>query len=242
VGGFFARVSRYARPALAEQRENRLSQIFAGVLEHADGLAVDLARGWLAVDPGDDPEQLAAHDPLATVALADDDVVPRSVRTERPTYGGKSVDLELRFARRQDRGAGDIVVWVEVKHGASPHEHQLSNYLRDIAYLGARASAVVLLAPRQSYPFTTPEPPPPEVCQRRWQQTAVRCARWGQRSEVGAVPRFLVDEFLDYLQEESLMDPDVISPVHLVALAEYQRALDGIKLVCGVASGYIALA
>ena len=35
------------------------------------------------------------------------------------------------------------------------------------------------------------------------------------------------------------MDLEVISPLHLVALAEYPRAVEGIKTVCEVASGYI---
>jgi hypothetical protein len=75
------------------------------------------------------------------------------------------------------------------------------------------------------------------VRQRRWQPTAARCARWARNAE--GVPRFLVEEFLDYLQEEHLMEPEVITPVHLVALAEYQRAIDGIKTVLEIASGHI---
>ena len=55
MSGFFSRVSRYAKPARAEQRENRLTGIFAAVLEHADGVALDLAWAWLTVKPDDVP-------------------------------------------------------------------------------------------------------------------------------------------------------------------------------------------
>ncbi len=98
-------------------------------------MALELARSWSAADLGDTSEQLAAQDPDVAIALAEDGLVLRGVRTQRPTYGGKAVDLEMRFGRPQDQDADDIVVWVEAKHGASPHEHQLSNYLRDIAQL-----------------------------------------------------------------------------------------------------------
>jgi hypothetical protein len=55
--------------------------------------------------------------------------------------------LELRFRRQAGSTADDVVIWVEVKHGTSPHEHQLSNYISDLAGLNVRARAVVLLAP-----------------------------------------------------------------------------------------------
>lgn len=229
-------MARYARPALAEQRENRLTQVFAGVLAHCDGLALDLARDWFAPYPEDTEVQVAAQSDGVALALTEP-LELREVRPQRPTYGGQTVDLELRFGRPGAASGEDVVIWVEVKHGASPHEHQLTGYVRDIGQLGARASAVVLLAPRQSYPFEMPAPPPDEVRQRRWQQTAGRCARWARGAS--GVPRFLVDEFLDYLQEESLMDPEVLTPVHLVALAEYPRAAAGLATICEVASGYV---
>lgn len=238
MAGFFRVVSRYARPALIEQRENRLTQVFAGTLEHSPGLALALALHWLAPDLGDYAEESAVQSPDPGAALAEEGLVLRGIRPQRPTYGGNTVDLELRFGHPNTSGVEDIVVWVEVKNGASPHEHQLRNYLDEIQELDVRASAVVLLAPRQSYPFMTPEPPPPEVRQREWQRTAAHCARWARKA--APVPGFLVTEFLDYLQEEKLMDLEVLTPVHLVALAEYQRTLKAIETVLGRASVYIA--
>jgi hypothetical protein len=233
VTGLFGRVTRYTRGNLANPRENRLTEIFAGVLERVDGLALALAQEWLSFD--DAPDGVAAPWSDARAALEDEQLVlRRPVRTQRYTRSGKFVDLELRFAR-PPFGTDDVVIWVEVKHGASPREHQLDTYVRDLADQGVPAGAVVLLAPRASYPF--PEPLPAEVPQRTWQQTARRCARESRGK--ADVTRFLVGEFLDYLQEEGLMDPDVITPVHLVALAEYERAKTAVALACEVASGYI---
>ena len=164
MSGFFGVVSRYARPSLADQRENRLTQVFAGVLEHSDGLAVELARDWLRSRPGDSHNDAATQWQDAAAGLADDDIRLRHLRTQRPTYTGKLVDLELRFGHPNAPRADDTVVWVEVKHGASPHEDQLSNYLRDIERLGVRASAVVLLAPRQSYHSRRQRRRPPGCC------------------------------------------------------------------------------
>jgi hypothetical protein len=236
VTGFLSRVSRYARPSLVEQRENRLTEVFAAVLERTDGLALQLAKSWLSPDAGEGANAQPALWSAARAALDEDDLTLRlPVRTERPTHSGR-VDLELRFRRRSGSSADDVVIWVEVKHGTGPHEHQLSNYSGDLARLNVRAGAVVLLAPRWSYPFASIELAPSGVPQRTWQQTAALCARW---RSADAVQRFLVKEFLKYLQEESLMDPDVITPLHLVALAEHRRALEGVVLALEVASGYI---
>lgn len=233
MSGLFARVTRYTRGGLANPRENRLTEIFAGVLERVDGLALALARDWLS-DAGARDGVVASWAEVRQALEDEQLVLRRPVRTQRYTRSGKFVDLELRFARPAS-GSDDVVIWVEVKHGASPHEHQLTTYVADLADQGAPAGAVVLLAPRASYPF--PEPPPDAVPQRTWQQTA-RCCAQHARAKAGE-SQFLVGEFLDYLQEERLMDPDVITPVHLVALAEHQRALDAVALACEVASGYI---
>jgi hypothetical protein len=128
-----------------------------------------------------------------------------------------------------------VVVWVEVKHGASPHEQQLDNYLNDIVSLNARAHAVVLLAPRQSYPFE-PSPPAP-VVRCTWQDTA---SNLHPRRHRPAEQGFLVRELASYLREEGLMDAEAITPVHLVALAERERAEEAVARACEIASAFIA--
>jgi hypothetical protein len=123
---------------------------------------------------------------------------------------------------------------VEIKHGASPGDQQLETYHADLASTGS-AGAVVLLAPRNSYPFV-PEPPP-EVVSCHWQH-AVRVA-WRFRRQADEIGQFLIAELIDYMRQERLVDPDVITPVHLVALAEHRRAEDAVAGACEIASDYI---
>jgi hypothetical protein len=105
------------------------------------------------------------------------------------------------------------VVWVEIKDGADLHENQLQNYLDDQARLGITCGAVVLLAPRPAYPF---DQVPPSVPQRTWQATAARCARWSAgHPDPNSKQEFLRGELVSYLKAKGLMDPEVITPLHL---------------------------
>lgn len=145
MSGFFGQVSRFAVPALAEQHENRLTTVFAAVLERAGGLALHLAREcWLASDAKDARVKSLTAWNAARVALDEPDVVLRRVRTQRFTSGGWFVDLELRFGEQSAADADDVVVWVQAKHGARLHDRQLQNYLDDHAALGVRGAVVVL--------------------------------------------------------------------------------------------------
>ena len=98
MNGFYYRISHYARPALAEQQENRLTEIFAAVLERTDDLALTLARLWLSPGVSDGAGPQAASWSGALAALSDPGLeLRRPVRTQRFTRSGKFVDLELRF-------------------------------------------------------------------------------------------------------------------------------------------------
>lgn len=169
MSDFLARVSRYARPALAVARENRLTNNFEAVLREppTDGLALAIVREWLAAPrAGGDPTAWAS---VAT-ALAADDMALRNTRTQCFTTSGKFVDLELTFAIAGGAPADDITIWVEAKHGTGPGDEQLPTYLADLGVPGRRG-VVVLLAPHADYPFA-PDPPR-QVAQCTWQQTAV---------------------------------------------------------------------
>ena len=119
----FGRVTRYRMGAAHDPRENRLTEVTAGVLERTDGLALEVARSWLQPRPHDAagaPAWTAARD-----ALSEEGVGLRGVRTQRYTRRGGFVDLELSFGPRLATVTQEIVLWVEVKHGISPHEDQL---------------------------------------------------------------------------------------------------------------------
>lgn len=227
MSGFFSLVSQYAGSSDMQPRENRLTNNFAGTLMHADGLALVLARSWLASENSSEAWYEAGR------RLDQPGLLLRGVRPQRPCGVGRHVDLELTFGVAGDSAAQDTVLWVEVKHGADPHEQQLDNYLDDLERLGVHAGAVVLLAPRGSYPF---DPEPPAECpQRTWQQSASDIVGWlaGALDPVG---RFLATELLDYLRKERLMDPTVITPFQLAAIAESDRAHEAVAFGCKLAA------
>lgn len=123
----------YALPAepTLDPGENRLTESFAAVLERVPGLAAAFVSSF-DIAPAD-----AAW--------------PLRVTTQRPTVGGKFVDLELEFG---EPSAPELRVWVEVKHGADLHANQLENYLADLRAELHRETRLLVLAPRESMPST----------------------------------------------------------------------------------------
>jgi hypothetical protein len=227
-------VSRY--PASErDQRENRATEILAGVCSEVDGLAQCLALRWLEpqADSAAWPEQPGRDTASAHAALrALPRCTPVRVRTQVATVG-RFVDLEFRFLDDETPARTVVLVWVEVKHGTRPHSEQIP------AYADSRPSypgAVVLLAPRDDLP-ADPTQCPPSVPQRSWPATARSIQRF---SPTDPVARWLVHELLRYLQEENLMDPVALGPEHLTALAYGRPAQDALALVCETAARYIA--
>lgn len=234
--GFFRRVSRYAQPALYQLRENRLTEVFAAVLEQAPRLSVALARDWLSHSTGSAPGLDAGLLAAARAAIHEDGLALRSVRTQCFTGRGKFVDLELRFARGNKPPSRDIIVWVEVKHGSDTHEFQLDNYLMDLRDAGVGDAAVVLLAPRALYRVPRDRPKGVPLC--TWQRTADVCRRWVSDAD-DDVARFLVGELLVFLEEEKLMDAEFTAE-DFAALERLARVQSSIERVCQVASAFIA--
>lgn len=230
----FRRATRYTGA------ENRLTEILAAVLERVPEAGQQLARVWTA------PHQDAAaarevvstgtwlaHDALAGLHL-------QSVRTQVRTRTNKQVDLAVRFGQQVHPSGEDVVIWVEDKLGADPHEMQLTNYVDDLP-ANVRAAAVVLLAPRASLPYSSPEVPE-DVPQRSWQEAGRQLQLLLRASAGHPVERFLLKELIAYMREENLTDPEAIRPEHLVALAYADQAEAALERVCEEASGLIAKA
>jgi hypothetical protein len=91
---------------------------------------------------------------------------------------------------------------------------------------------VLLLAPRQDYPFE-PAEVPDEVIQLRWQDTARIIGEWSTDDPVG---RFLIAELTAYLREEDLVDPEHLKREHLVALDVHHEAVNALERVCELAA------
>jgi hypothetical protein len=186
----FKRATRYEPSVLANPRENRLTEVFAATLERTADLASLLVSNWLRVDGIE-----------AGV----------SVRTQRATGGGY-VDLELAFGAPTNP---DLIVWVEVKHGAGESGSQLETYARDIERVPASERKLVLLAPRDSMPPVRD----PTVIRIEWQQVASFLRHLPKSQEDDPVHRFLVREFLAYLEEEGLTDAPALTAAHALSLA-----------------------
>jgi hypothetical protein len=142
----------------------------------------------------------------------------------------RCADLELTF-RRSTPTRRTLHLRVEVKHGTPPHTGQLQAYIDEQRSVGDDA-AVLLLAPRQDYPFE-PAQVPDEVVQLRWQDTARIIREWSTDDPVG---RFLLAELTAYLREEDLVDPEDLTGEHLVALDVHREALNALERVCELAA------
>lgn len=167
--------------------------------------------------------------------LLSDDLPPWTCRIDTQRWlrsaGGerRCADLELTF-ERPGLGGHRLHLRVEVKHGSKPHSGQLQAYIDE--QQSSRNAAVLLLAPRQDYPFE-PGQVPEEVAQLRWQDTARVIGEWRPDDPVG---RFLISELTAFLHEEDLVDPEDLKHDHLVALEVHQEALNALERVCELAA------
>ena len=230
----FGRVTKHVPAERGDPRENRLTEVVAGVLERVPGLARSLAELWL------DPDQARAHhrERATSASSAAWERLGRIANDARPLVStqvhvrGGFVDLSLRFSTGTKARVDDVLVWVEVKHGTEPHSEQLVTYQKSLArdHLSrGGAGALVLLDQLHKLPYQDPTEVPAEVVQRSWEQTAHSIHRFRPSDKVSA---WLCHELLFYLQEENLMAPTAIGPEHLTALAyagQANRALEDIS-------------
>lgn len=219
---------------MGDPRENRLTEIFATVLELVPDLARTLATVWLDPNQMHAPRQeracTATSPAWDRVRRLEDGGTP-SVSTQVPVAGG-FVDLELRFPADTGERGDDTVVWVEVKHGTGLHGKQLATY--DSALHATHTSrggtgAIVLLDQRRMLPHIDELEVPVTVAQRCWEQTGREIVRFETDD---AVSVWMCRELLAYLQEENLMDPIALGPEHLTALAYAGQANKALEAIC----------
>lgn len=236
--GLLGRIARHPLRPGRNQAEDRLTEVFAAILAHPEcrGLAELVVGGWLelAIRQVDliNRAALEALRQELSHGLWDLRVITQLVvaapeQRRRP-------DLVLRF---ESGSQSPLEVWVEVKHGTGPSRDQLRDYVaaqrrRDIAH-----GAVLLLAPRSGYDWFDPGQIPASVPKLTWQHSASLLARYEPPSELAG---FLVDELRCYLKEEALMDPERITPEHLVAFAHHREAFEALELVCEIAAAFVA--
>jgi hypothetical protein len=124
----FGRIARHPRIPGRDSREDRLTEVFAAVLDHevCTGLAQYVVRGWLK---GAWQANKLAPEGSHVLASLSHGEWSCMVRTQVHTSVGdhiRRLDLALRFSASD---AEDIVIDVEIKHGTDPHTHQLQAYL-----------------------------------------------------------------------------------------------------------------
>jgi hypothetical protein len=241
----FRRIARYGVSASANPRENRLTEVLAAVLanEHADGLAEHIALGWLADAqdgfPVDTGQALSAaakdHVRALHAQLADGRAqwrvdVATQFSFDAEAAGRRRPDLVMSFSRD---GHGTIHLWVEVKHGTGPHDHQLQAYANELRRRGMRDATVVLVAPRSGYVGFTFDEMPDDVPRLTWEDTGRLVESFESPGPVGD---FLKTELVAYLTEEGLMDPKNLTADHLAALANYHTGRQALDRVCELAS------
>ena len=233
------RIARYGVSPDRNPRENRLTGICAALFDspHCEGLAHDVALGWLvrAAEQTQLPNletMRTIRDLLANPQLSWSCLTQTQLRLATDD-GPRQLDLELRFTGEgPDGDTKRVVLWIEVKHGTKPHTQQLGAYVKGQAEPGLPHAAVLLLAPREQIPTFEDGEIPDEVPRLTWEDTAERVKRYRQRN---AIDGFLVGELRAYLREEGLMDPDQLTPVHLVALANHREAVRALDQLCHIA-------
>ena len=232
------RIARYGVSGVRDAREDRLTEIAAGVFaaEPCADAARHLAVGWFEAAAEMASEGPARQRLAGMRGLLDDETAAWScsVSTQIPfrtSEGWRRPDLELRFTSAACREV--IVLWVEVKHGTAPHTRQLEAYAAEQRRRNLDNAAVFLIAPRADYTWFDDAEIPREVPRLTWEQTAERLKSY---TAPGPVGRFLVDDLLTYLDEEGLMDPQRLSSNHVIALVEHRTAFAALLRVCEIAA------
>jgi hypothetical protein len=196
TSSLFGRIARHPRRTDRDEHEDRLTEIFAAVLDQlaCSGLAQHIVGSWITEALGKSGLEDALSLRAMGVRLGTREW-SCDVRTQTSTVVDerrRRPDLELRFS---SPGASPILVCIEVKHGTKPHTYQLLDYFADLKGRYAGAAQVFLVAPRASYPFDENQVPP-SVPEMTWQSTA-RAARLFQARSV--VAQLLLDELMNYL-------------------------------------------
>jgi hypothetical protein len=241
------RVARYGTSQSADPRENRLTEVFAAVLAHESmaGLAAHVAAGWLRsaqerfpqdTGPALSPETRVLLGVLQDGLTSDGEHWKVEAATQfsfSAEDGGRRPDLILRFF---GNGRASLELWVEVKHGTGPHDHQLQAYAREIRRRAISRAAVLMVAPRSGYAGFKFDEMPDDVARLTWEDTGRLIESFAVQGPIG---EFLRVELARYLREEGLMDPADLGSEHLAALDNYHAGRQVLDRVCELAGGKV---
>lgn len=237
--GFFGRIARHPRRLDRDEAEDRLTEVFAAVAAHSEcqGLETFVVCGWLEdALAHSTPGRAGLEALLVELTRNDSELVAVSTQVQILAGGRRRrPDLELVFSTP----SGEVVIWVEVKHGTAPHSGQLADYVLALAQQERRIArgAVLLVAPRADCPSFPAAEIPETVPTLTWQRTALRLRAY---APPGPVAAFLIDELCDYMREEQLMDPSLMTPEHFSAFEFHADAFAALEPICAVADAAVA--
>lgn len=239
----FGRIARHVTSLGRVPREDRLTEVFAAVLDSAygNGLARHLAYSWLTSDEAADARGSERLKQMGALLEDSGGEWTCSVTTQlesRTASVRRRPDLELLLQEHDENGSPseELLLWLEVKNGTGPHDNQLAAYLGLIKARGVKNAAVMLLAPRSDYPSFARTQMPSEVPRLTWEGTGRLISSFVAADPVSA---FLVEQLVDYLQEEELMDPPQLTPKHLIAFDHYQEGIRALVRVCDLADARV---
>jgi hypothetical protein len=252
---FIWRIAQHPRIPGHNRREDRLTEVVAALFEspHCKGLAWEVIRRLLEASEIELASMMSAgHDdspsregvgpiPSEIVTLLGDD--PTAWRCQVRTQVHATVDEDLRRpdlvltftpSKQATTSVERIAICIEAKQGTRPRRRQLYAYQRWLRDQGIDNGLVVLVGPRNRYSTYDPTEIPDNVPRKSWQQMAqvlnrVVCTDPIRTDRIRA---YLVREVCDYLAMEDLVDPDVITPLHLAVLAERPTAEQAIARAC----------
>lgn len=209
------------------------------MLEHADGFATAFARALLgqaltdlkhrsagSLDATFDLMEVARTGLARSVRrLVQLERCPAEIRTQVYTPSGRIVDLEVRLRPDLVDRTQDLVIWVEVKHGAAETAGQLKTYVEDLDDMQGTGQ-VIMLAPANTMPTVAPEVP-----RVTWQAVARLVEREAHTAARDSKRGFVLDAYLDYLREEQLMDHP-LDAIHVLAIQHGEQAQGTLVRLC----------
>jgi hypothetical protein len=137
-------------------------------------------------------------------------------------------------------GSGEtgLLVWVEVKHGADIHGDQLAAYVADIPLRLVRDPVNRVVVTLASRDWTPTALVPASVLRVDWQDLA-RAVKMARPADSDPVQQWLLDEYVLYLEEEWLSDPDALNTASALALMEFENAAEAIAGICEHAAAVV---
>jgi hypothetical protein len=208
---FFSRITKYPIHLKSDPGENRLTEVTAATLQRSPAFALAFANHLL----GDSYRWSGLREPgrrhlqrlewlRSTLGSLREPKV--DVETQVTTVGGRFVDLELTIRPGLGGGGGGLLIWVEVKDWADLHGDQLESYVAEIRSTAKARSlepCVALLVPAG---WATERSVPVEVAIAEWRGVG-QAAAGSMKGLRDQVTRWLLGEYVAYLEEAHLSDP-----------------------------------